>query len=210
MSYMMRFLVILLMTTVQSQNSNDYPSRLGSTHMAGCYNLTTKPYLIEGVDTLVKMGTKVMKFQLSEPETGSYQWNSIWPSNLTTPLKNLQYTYWKQILQNPSVETYIMTTFTSLGANYWLKGMNEQQYNQESNEIYEAALYLLQNYPNKKFIFSNWEGDWAIRGDYNVNTIPTQTAIIGMRTWYYLLYLSTRRNTVEIQLLYYPAKMMPC
>ena len=51
-----------------------------------------------------------------------------------------------------------MTTYTSLGASYWRTGMNQTQYQQESDEIYNVALYLLQTYPTKTFIFSNWEG----------------------------------------------------
>ena len=46
-------------------NGNDYPDRLDSIYMSGCYNLTTKPYLIEGAEAIAQMGSKVIKLQLS-------------------------------------------------------------------------------------------------------------------------------------------------
>ncbi len=41
-----------------------------------------------------------------------------------------------------------------------MKGINEnqQQYNQESNEIYEAVFYFLRNYSNKKYIIYQIKG----------------------------------------------------
>jgi len=32
-------------------------------------------------------------------------------------------------------------------------------------------------------VFAHWEGDWSIRGNYDINTKPTQTAITGMQQW---------------------------
>ena len=151
--------------------------------MAGCYNLTNKPYLIEGAEAIAQMGSKAIKLQLSNPETTTYQWNSAWPSNLSTPLQTLQSEYFQHVLSMAELHTFIMTTYTSLGATFW-KDATEEQFEQETQEIYDAALYLLHSFPDKTFVFSNWEGDWAIRGDYDMNTVPTPQSIQGMRKWY--------------------------
>jgi hypothetical protein len=37
------------------------PDILGSTHMAGCYSLTQQPFLLEGANQLLNMGTRVIK-----------------------------------------------------------------------------------------------------------------------------------------------------
>jgi hypothetical protein len=44
----------------------------------------------------------------------------------------------------------------------------------------------------KTFIFQHWEGDWAIRGDYNEHADPTPQALAGMADW-----LNARQAGVE-------------
>ena len=73
-----------------------------------------------------------------------YQWNSIWPNNLNTPLQIAKYDYFKQIFNMNQIDTFIITTYSSLGSTYWRNGVNQKQYKQESDQIYDLSLYLLQ------------------------------------------------------------------
>ena len=165
--------------------SNDFSYRVGSTHWNGCYYLSNDPFLIDGAKTISTMGSKVIKLALTNPSK-NYPWNSNWSSNLTTPLSIAQTQYFNQVF-NMNFETYILVVFSSLGASYWHNGITPQQYQTEYNQIYQLSIYLLQNFvlnKNKTFILQNWEGDWAVRGNYNKSYKPTNASINGMIEWY--------------------------
>lgn len=47
----------------------------------------------------------------------------------------------------------------------------------EYTEVYDAAVYLLQTYSNKEFIFKNWEGDWQLLNGFNpLTNVPSYRA----------------------------------
>src|SRR5258705_13965885 len=59
---------------------NDLPDRIGATHVDGKYHLTDKPFLIEGAEKLLELGTRVGKFWfIPHSLPGDYRFNSQWP-----------------------------------------------------------------------------------------------------------------------------------
>jgi len=59
----------------------NFNARVGAAHVAGKYHLTHKPFLIEGAEKLLALGTRLGKFWFMPASTArSYPFNSQWQS----------------------------------------------------------------------------------------------------------------------------------
>ena len=71
---------------------------------------------------------------------------------------------------------------TSLGRDdgYWRKGITDEQKKDEQRQFYELAKYLLTQYKDtgKTFVLQHWEGDWMVRGNFDGNAEPTDSAAL--------------------------------
>jgi len=57
----------------------DFTARVGATHVAGKYHLTSKPFLIEGAEKLLELGTRLGKFWfMPHGAAHDYPFNSRW------------------------------------------------------------------------------------------------------------------------------------
>jgi hypothetical protein len=158
--------------------------RIGSQIFAPNYHFTTNSALWEAGDSLREMGSDVIKFAASK---------AVGPYGITLPgsvydlatLARNEPSY-RHVLDLP-FHHYVLWTycFSSPSDAYWKSGISPSQRQNEYNEIYAFATYLLTNYNNsgKSFYLGHWEGDWYLLPNYNAGVNPSAQAIAGMIDW---------------------------
>ena len=116
--------------------------RLGVTHVAGDYSFTTRDYLNEGADQVLRLGTKVIKHYLFDPKT-DYPFNSTWPNSFTAPVAIAQHPYFQAFFAKP-FRTFIMTTYSTVDgdAMYWRSGVDAAQAATEKQQFHDLAYYF--------------------------------------------------------------------
>jgi hypothetical protein len=135
---------------------------LGATHVGGKYYLSEQPYLIEGAKKLDSLGMGVCKLWFYKNVSG-YTYHSQWNLAEQITLKELaQHPYYKEAFA-VLFSTIVLSTGTA-GINM-LKA-DSASLAREYQEYYDLTVYLLETYRERRvdFIFSNWEGDWIVRG----------------------------------------------
>jgi hypothetical protein len=182
--------------------SADLSDVLGITNTDGKYFNTTKDYMDEGADEILQTGSKTIKLEMNHYTNTKYQWNSTWPSSFTNLKQMAQLNYFQSVFSKP-FSTYILTANApNIGSYeyYWVKGTAEGSGGAtiancaaETQQFYDVTKYLMQTYKGtgKTFVFSHWEGDYAMRtnsathpnGPFDVTSPPTQNEIDGMIAW---------------------------
>jgi hypothetical protein len=65
------------------------------------------------------------------------------------------------------IDTFLTLGLLQIGIyNPWNSEITTTQLQNEYTEIYNLGVHLLSTYSNKTFILNNWEGDWALLGDF--------------------------------------------
>jgi hypothetical protein len=83
------------------------------------------------------------------------------------------------LFANPSFDTILLTTYSaSDNESDWTAGYSAAQVAAEQAQIAALGTYLLQTFPGKTFILSNWEGDNAI-----ASVAGNQAAWDGFTAW---------------------------
>lgn len=166
--------------------------RLGVSHVAGSYQLSDKPFLVEGAEQIARLPCRVIKLYLTVPPR-QYPFNTQWPETRT--LVDVARTPPFRAVFAMPFSTYILTTYAAgRPDHYWLQGISEDQSRDESEQFYRLALHLLVTYrgSGKTFVLQHWEGDWAVRGALDPTHDPTPAAVEGMIGW-----LRARQRGVE-------------
>lgn len=178
-------------------NSADLADRLGCTHVSGTYSLTEKDYLNEGADRIAELGMRTLKIYLNDPR-GRYPFHSDWPKQFKSLVEMARHPYYRAVFVKP-FRTYILTTFslTSKDAmQRWRDGFTDEEYAEELRQFEEIATHFLRQYKGtgKTFVLQNWEGDWALRGNFDrkPEADPTEEAAHNMIRW-----LQARQEGVE-------------
>ncbi len=190
---MMRFLTAAILSLaslgpVQGQTAKSVRDTVGVVHVAGRYHLTDKDFLNEGADQILTLGSRVIKVwfygKRHEHPDGVYPYNSQWPK-ADSLVEGAQTPYYEALFDKPFT-TYIMVV-TSLGRDdgYWRNGISEEQKQDEQRQFYELTRHLLTRYKNtgKTFVLQHWEGDWMVRGNFDANAKPTESALANMIEW---------------------------
>lgn len=171
-----------------SQAGANCAGRLGATHWSPCYFMDASvPSLIDGARQVASMGSRVIKVAAMEPRK-NYPWNSpAWPedASVASLLDIVQHEYYRQ-LWDMDFDTFVLVAYSTAGGadlQYWHRGITSEQEEEESVQFNAAAAWLLQHYPSKEFIFENWEGDWASRGNFNRSEPATDLALTSMTKW---------------------------
>lgn len=141
----------------------------GATHIAGWYNFTDRPYLLEGLDFYKDFGATSIKTTLTSRNNrmfNAYHFNHSWP-NFQTLKDVAQHKHIDSLFQRDHIKTHTFWT-TTKNQRGWKQGpdINHTSYLDEEEEFYELTKYLLETYgdKNKTFVYQNWEGDWMLRG----------------------------------------------
>lgn len=150
---------------------------------------TTETRLVETARCIYEMGSDAIKLGMDQNVWTSYQLTTSRSSfaNLADVAQNEP--SFRTVFDMP-LSTYIMwaaplTIGNSAYFNYWRDGLDSSEAALEYNEIKALATYFLQHYngTGKTFILGHWEGDWAVRGNYNPDSDPGATAFNGMIDW---------------------------
>lgn len=167
--------------------------RLGVAHVDGKYHFTSGDFLNEGAEQILALGSRVIKVWFVADAQIKYPWNSRWP-RVHSLVELAQTPYFRALFAKPFT-TFILETYAfGRPDHYWTQGTNDAQAKNEADQFEELARYLLTTYQNtgKTFVLQNWEGDWAIRGNFDRAAAPTPIAISGMIRW-----LNARQTGVD-------------
>lgn len=157
---------------------------VGITHCDGRYNFTDKPFLREGADEILKLGSKCIKVWFNDVAR-KYSYNSKWPANVNS----LSYvdlaktTYFKELFDMTFKVYSLEMTDGNLEIN-WRDGISKSELKIVSDAYYAFAKYLLTAYRHtgKTFVFQNWEADGHL-DTRNHTEAETKIAIQGMIDW---------------------------
>jgi len=138
----------------------------GFAHIDGKYP-STSSFLITGFNAGKTIGFSASKLQLAPNYATVYPTQS-WGSTPTTLAELAATTPFQIVFNDSQVKRYYFNTWTfANGTNHpWIVDISRTQLENEYAEIYNLGVYLLGNYSNKTFIINQWEGDWALLGNF--------------------------------------------
>lgn len=173
-------------------------TQLGVAHIGGLYSFSEVDYLNEGAATAHDIGARCIKVGLSldtdNPSPKLYPFHSNWPVSKT--LVELADTLHFRTLFARDFDTFILNAFRpGRAASYWRENFTAEDEQAEEECFAALTRHLLQTYSNtrKTFIIQNWEGDWALRGNFDPATEPTASATAAMIRW-----AAARQRGVEL------------
>lgn len=171
--------------------------RLGCTHVSGTYNFTDKDFLNEGADRILELGMRTIKLYLHQPRE-RYKYNSNWPKEFPSLVEMAKSPHFRAVFRKP-FRTYVLTTFSLTredSMKRWRDGYTDEEYAEDVRQFQELTVYFLRAYKGtgKTFILQNWEGDWALRGNYDrkPEADPTEEDARNMARW-----LNARQEGVD-------------
>lgn len=171
--------------------------RLGCTHVSGTYSFTDKDFLNEGADRIAELGMRTIKIYLNDPR-GRYPFNSQWPRQFKSLVEMAEHPYYRAVFDKP-FRTYVLTTFslTSKDAMLrWRDGYTQEEYAEDARQFEQITTHFLRTYKGtgKTFVLQNWEGDWALRGNFDrkPEADPSEESARNMVRW-----LDARQEGVE-------------
>lgn len=142
----------------------------GATHIAGWYNFTSRPYLLEGLDFYKTFGSTAIKTTLTSVNGkmyDAYPFNHTWP-NFATLKDVAQHVMIDSLFKRQHIKTHTFWTTTKLQGKF-KEGpdFNHSNFLNEEQQFYDLTKHLLTTYGsmNKTFVYQNWEGDWMLRGE---------------------------------------------
>jgi hypothetical protein len=143
----------------------DFRRRVGAAHVAGKYHLTGKPFLLEGAEKLLELGTRLGKFWLMPRDLErSYPFNHRWERHAS--LVSLARSEPFARLLALAFETFIFEAHEPCGERWRQAGLPESFYEAITEEWYELATHLYRSCRERDvtIILQHWEGDWLLRG----------------------------------------------
>jgi hypothetical protein len=143
----------------------DFNARVGSAHVAGKYCLTQKPFLIEGAEKLLALGSRLGKFWfMPDNPAQSYPFHSQWGryKNFVELAKS---DYFQQLFALPFA-TVLLEAHTPTEAPWRKPDLPASFYQAVTQEFYDLTAHLYRTYRDRPitFVLQHWEGDWMLRG----------------------------------------------
>lgn len=143
---------------------NNFSEIVGATHVAGKYHLTDKPFLLEGADQLLALGTRLGKFWfIPHGAKNDYRWNSKW-ENARDFVDLAKTQYFQELFRKP-FRTFVLEAHCREDDG-WRNEQPENYYQNLSDRFEAITRYLYETYSTVKvdFVLQHWEGDWLLRG----------------------------------------------
>ena len=143
----------------------DFCARVGATHTGGKYHLTQKPFLIEGAEKLLELGTRLGKLWFNPDQIAqSYPFNSQWGTyrNLVELAKA---DYFEQVFALP-FSTFCLETHSPV-ERAWKSDQPESFYQAVTAEYRDLTAYFYKKFFQRTttIVLQHWEGDWMLRGN---------------------------------------------
>ncbi|PTX61735.1 putative secreted protein (Por secretion system target) [Kordia periserrulae] len=142
----------------------------GFSHIAGWYNFTTRPYLLEGLDYYRNFGSTAVKTTLTSVNGrmyNAYHFNHSWP-NFQNLKEVAEHEYIDSLFKRTHIKTHTFWT-TPKNQSHYKNGpdFDHDKYLEQEQQYYDLTMHLLSTYGtmDKKFVYQNWEGDWMLRGE---------------------------------------------
>lgn len=152
------------------QVPKDFYQRVGSTHWAGRYHHSQKPFLLEGLDQTAAFGMQQIKLWFSgdyKRMKERYGYNSDWPklADKVRLIDIAKLPDFHQAFIDQRFHTYALEAVNG-NVKGWSKNCPGSEFFKETEEeLYEVSKYLLETYASydKTFILQNWEGSWLLK-----------------------------------------------
>lgn len=142
-----------------------FRDRVGATHVAGNYHLTQKPFLLEGAEKLLELGTRLGKFWFNpDGVAASYPFNSQW-GQYKTFVELARSDYFQQLFALPFV-TVLLEAHSPVEQGWRRADLKEAFYQGVTQEFYDLTAHLYLTYRDRSItiVLQHWEGDWLVRG----------------------------------------------
>ena len=182
----------------------------GSSHIAGWYHFTDKPFLTEGLDYYEKFGSSTIKTALNPY---GWQMKKFYPFNhnnwktVSRLAEVLLVPEIQDLFSRPNIKTHTFWV-TTQNRHRFKDGpdFNNAFYSDTEEQFYELTVKLLETYGHleKTFIYQNWEGDWILRGkgvkwENDSSLIPDDInwQLAGMARWFRACQRGTERARNE-------------
>ena len=160
---------------------------VGTQTIAPAYGFTSESRLYESASRIREMGSNTLKISLTGD---AYEGMSGAPSDLT---QLAQWGDFKRVL-DMDFSHYHFWAYSVLPQAWNFGDYTQFEQDLDYQTIYNLSSYLLTNYSGtgKTFYIGNWEGDWHLVGQGNVDDNPTQQQIDQMAEWY-----NVRQSAIE-------------
>lgn len=142
----------------------DFNARFGAAHVAGKYHLTDRPFLIEGAQKLLDLGTRLGKFWFDPGGAArDYHFNSTW--NTPRTLVDLAETdYWQQVWAMPFAT--VLLEAHDPAENGWEREQPATFFDGVTAAYENIATWFCRKFRDREImiVLQHWEGDWLLRG----------------------------------------------
>ena len=149
-----------------AERTQSLADQIGVCHTDGFYAFTSEPHLLEGARAIRNMGSRVIKVFLQLPGK-KYGLNSSWPGNWQIPniVDVLRTDYFRALFDMDFSVFVLQAHLDTVDSNYWMDGIDENEFRLIENNYYQAARHLLTTYANRpvKFILEHWEAELYYR-----------------------------------------------
>ncbi|WP_337176691.1 hypothetical protein [Paludisphaera sp.] len=142
--------------------------RIGASHVAGLYAPGQgRPFLVEGAERLIALGTRAAKFWFT-PRTiaSSYPWGSDWGGGRDTFVELARTDDFRAVFDLPFSVIALEALLPHDEAWRDRAPDGPEAVEESERAIYDLARHLLAEYRDRPvtFILQNWESDWRFRG----------------------------------------------
>jgi hypothetical protein len=130
---------------------------------------------------------QAVKLWLSNAYATSDYIHQTFGGSYTTLAQLAADTAFAAIWGDSQVNTYLLGTFTFTDGltNQWLvNGCPPSYLAAVKQEIQDLCTYLLTNFSGKTFVIQNWEGDWALMGNFVPTTFVSKDTCQSMAAWF--------------------------
>lgn len=149
----------------------DFRARVGATHVGGKYHLTDKPFLIEGAEKLIELGTRLGKFWFNPAGIATgYPFNSRWGQHRTL-VDLAKSEYFSRVFSLPFETVFLESSAPS--EDGWQKEQPDGFYDAVATEYHDVTAFFYQQFRDRPLtiVLQHWEGDWLLRGS-NKKWVP--------------------------------------
>ncbi len=162
--------------------ADTHPFVVGVHHQQGCYSFTPGDYLSEGSDRVAELGARAIGVFMG-PEYETY-----YPGvggDVGSLAELAQTDAYRRLFDRFEVVSITCYAFAGGLDTRWRNGIESYDPFAEYRGLRALAEHLLRQYSGsgKVFILKNWEGDWMLRGGYDVEAEPTPAALRAMTAW---------------------------